>query len=67
MIKKLSLSTLFMIIVIIIPIIGSDHWGWDLTQITCFILWFINFDKALKKEEELIKRIKELENIHKEK
>ena len=67
MIKNLSWSTLFMVCLFIISTSGETHWGWYLARFVCAVLWTVCFGKAYDKEQELIKRIEELEEIYKEK
>ena len=56
-----------MVTVFVLCIIGNNHWGWTLAKIICFVLWFVNFDDALKKEKELLKRIEKIEKTDEEK
>lgn len=68
MVRNLSWSTLFMVCLFIISTSGeTTHWGWYLARFVCVVLWTICFENAYDKEQELIKRIEELEEIHKEK
>lgn len=67
MIKNLSKSTLFLFMFVGISISGETHWGWCLARFVCLALWSVCFTNAYNKEKELIKRIEELEEIHKEK
>lgn len=46
---------------------GETHWVWKVIQYIFLTISWLSMDKALDKEKNILKRIEELENIHKEK
>ena len=66
MVKNLFWSTLCMIGFFAIGLSDRTHWGWNIIQFIFLTIHWLSLDDALDKEKKLLKRIEELENIHKE-